>query len=109
MIEILFLRCAKDIIGPINLASEKGNRYLLTCVDFATRYPEAVPLINIDNFCFAEALVGIFCRVGVSKEVLSDNGSSFKFEMMTEVSRLLSLRQLCSSSYQSMVTQSVND
>ena len=102
LIEIPFLRCAVDIIGPINPASEKGNRYILTCVDFATRYPEAVPLRNIDNVSVAEALVGIFCRVGVPKEVLSDNGSSFKSEMMTEVSRLLSLRQLFSSPYHSM-------
>ena len=57
---------------------------------------------NIDNVSVAEALVGIFCRVGVPKEVLSDNGSSFKSEMMTEVSRLLSLRQLFSSPYHSM-------
>ena len=76
--------------------------YILTCVDFATRYPEAVPLRNIDNVSVAEALVGIVCRVGVPKEVLSDNGSSFKSEMMTEVSKLLFLRQLFSSPYHSM-------
>ena len=96
------MRCAVDIIWPINPASEKGNKYILTCVDFATRYPQAVPLRNIDNVSVAEALVGFFCRVGVPKEVLSDNGSSFKSEMMTEVSRLLSLRQLFSSPYHSM-------
>ena len=102
MIEIPFLRCAVDIIGPINPASEKGNRYILTCIDFATRYPETVPLRNIANVSVAEALVGIFCRVGVPKKVLSDNGSLFKSEMMTKVSRLLSLRQLFSSLYHSM-------
>ena len=102
LIEIPFMRCAVDIVGPIYPASEKGNRYILTCVDFATRYPEAVPLKNIDNVSVAEALVGIFSRVGVPKEVLSDNGSSFKSEMMSEVSRLLSLRQLFSTPYHSM-------
>ena len=49
-------------------------RYILTCVDFATRYLEAVSLRNIDNVSVAEALVGIFSQVGVPKEVLSDNG-----------------------------------
>ena len=102
LIDIPFHRVAVDIIGPILPSSEKGNRYILTCVDFATRYPEAVPLKNIDNVSVAEALVGIFSRVGVPKEVLSDNGSSFKSEMMSEVSRLLSLRQLFCTPYHSM-------
>lgn len=42
----------------------------------------------------AEALVDIFCRTGVPKEMLTDMGSQFTSELMAEVSRLLSMRQL---------------
>ena len=39
-----FSRVAVDVIGPILPSSERGYRYVLTLVDFSTRYPEAVPL-----------------------------------------------------------------
>ena len=44
----------------------------MTLVDFATRYPEAVPLKTIDTETVAEALVVIFSRLGVPEEILSD-------------------------------------
>ena len=34
-----FKRVATDLVGPISPASEEGHRYILTLVDFATRYP----------------------------------------------------------------------
>ena len=44
-----FKRVAIDLVGPIAPASDKGHRYILTLVDYATRYPKAVPLKNIDR------------------------------------------------------------
>ena len=35
---------AVDNVGPISPITDRGNRYILTCVDYATRYPEAIPL-----------------------------------------------------------------
>ena len=37
-----FKRVAIDLVGLISLPSEEGHRYILTLVDFSTRYPEAV-------------------------------------------------------------------
>ena len=37
-------RVAVDLIGPIFPASERGNKYVLTLVDYSTTYPEAVAL-----------------------------------------------------------------
>ena len=68
---------AIDVVGSIASASDKGHRYILTLVDYATRYPEAVPLKNIDTEKVAEALLDIYSRVGVTEEVLSDFGSQF--------------------------------
>ena len=62
-----------ELIAP---ASDKGHRYILTLVDYATRYPEAVPLKNIDTETVAEALLDMYSRVGVLEEVLSDLGTS---------------------------------
>jgi len=68
---------AVDLVGPIHPATDRGNRYILTMVDYATRYPEAVPLKDIQTETVAEALVNMFTRVGVPKEILSDQGSQF--------------------------------
>ena len=49
MIDIPFWRVAMDLVGPIYPPSDNGKRYILTIVDYATRYPEAVPLKNINT------------------------------------------------------------
>ena len=102
LIDEPFQRVAVDLIGPLHPITDRGNRYILTLVDFATRYPEAVALPTIETEPVAEALVEIFSRVGVPREMLSDNGSQFTSTLMKEVSRLLSMRQLTSSPYHAM-------
>jgi len=87
-------RVAVDLIGPIFPATERGNKYIVTMMDYATRYPEAVPLKDIQAETVAEALVNMFTRVGVPNEILSDQGSQFLSAVMKEMCRLLSLKQL---------------
>lgn len=99
LIDEPFKRVAIDIIGPIIPASEKGNRYILTVVDYCTRYPEAVPMKSIATETVAEALVDIFSRIGVPREFLTDRGTQFTSELMAEVCRLLSVKQLTTSPY----------
>ena len=102
LIEKRFKRVAIDLVGPIVPPSEDGHRYILTLVDFATRYPEAVPLKNIDTETVEEALVDIFSRLGVPEEILSDLGTQFVSECMKEVTRLLSIKQLTTTPYHPM-------
>ena len=98
-IRIPFTRVAVDLVGPLVPSSERGYRWILTLVDYTTRYPEAVPLKSIDTVSVAEALLGIFTRVGFPSEVLSDRGSQFVSDIMKEVDRLLSITPLYSSPY----------
>ena len=102
LIDKPFKRVAIDLVGPIGPPSEDGYRYILTLVDFATRYPEAVPLKNIDTETVPEALVDIFSRLGVPEEILSDLGTQFVSECMKEVTRLLSIKQLTTTPYHPM-------
>ena len=88
VVKVPFEKVAIDLIGPLN----RGHRWILTLVDFATRYPEAVALKPIDTEVVAEALVGIFSHVGLPTEIISDNGSQFVSGLMKEVARLLSIR-----------------
>ncbi|KAK3786266.1 hypothetical protein RRG08_051807 [Elysia crispata] len=97
-----FKRIAVDLIGPIEPASEAGHRYILTLVDYATRYPEAVPLKRIDTETVAEALVDIYSRLSVPEEILSDQGTQFISDCMKEVCRLLGVTQSTTTPYHPM-------
>ena len=92
LIDMPFRRVAVDLVAPISPPSEKGHRYILTLVDYATRYPEAVPLKNIETETVAEALLDMYSRLGVPEEVLSDLGTQYISKCMEEVSRLLSIK-----------------
>ena len=94
-----FKRAAVDIVGPIEPRSNNRSRYILTMMDYTTRYPEAIALPSIETERVAEALVEIFSRVGVPNEMLMDCGSQFTSEIMKEVARLLSLQQLTTSAF----------
>ncbi|XP_064470265.1 uncharacterized protein LOC135385018 [Ornithodoros turicata] len=102
VIDTPFKRVAIDIIGPLHPSSSRGNKFILTLMDYATRFPEAVALPSIETERVAEALVNIFSRVGVPEEILSDRGTNFTSGLMKEVARLLSLRQLTTTPYHPM-------
>ena len=55
-----FKRIAMDIVGPIFPASNRGKLFILTVMDYATRYPEAIALSNIETETVAEALLAIY-------------------------------------------------
>ena len=76
-----FERVSIDIVGP---RTKSGFKYLLTMVDYGTRYPEAVPLRSTDSASVATTLMGIFTRLGVPKEVLIDKESNFLFSLMVQ-------------------------
>ena len=102
IIDSPFERVAVDLVGPIEPRASDGSRYILTMIDFATRWPEAVPLRNIETSTVAEALMGIFCRIGVPKQILSDRGTQFTSAMMDEVLRLIACKGLRTTPYHPM-------
>ena len=85
---------AVDIVGPIAPPSEAGHQYILTLVDYATRYPEAVPLKKITTEAVAEALLDIYSRVIIPEEVLTDQGTQFISKVAQESTGLSPFRLL---------------
>ena len=66
-----------DIVGP--LPSSNGSKYILTCVDRFTRWPEATPIPDIHNDKIAMAFIGTWIsRFGVPLSLTSDRGSQFE-------------------------------
>ncbi|XP_070183345.1 uncharacterized protein [Littorina saxatilis] len=85
-------RVAVDIIGPVKPMSESKKQYILVSVDYATRYPEAVALKNIQADTVAEALWEMWTRLGIPDEVITDQGTQFTSHLMKEVNDFLSIK-----------------
>ncbi|XP_070174500.1 uncharacterized protein [Littorina saxatilis] len=94
-----FERVAIDLVGPLSPPSEEGHRYILTLIDLATRFPEAVPMKEITSVAVAEALLSIFARLGFPKEILSDQGSQFNSELMKQFHALCGTHAVRTSPY----------
>lgn len=71
-------------------------------VDYATRYPNTLPLNNIHTEAVAEAVRDTYSRLGFPDEVLNDQGSQFTSVCMKELLRLLCIKQLTTTPYHPM-------
>ena len=68
-------------------------------MDFASRFPEAIPLRRIDAETVADALCTVFTKFGVPEEILSDQGSQFMSSLMKHTMALLGVDQIRTSPY----------
>ena len=93
-----FQRIAMDIIGPLP-RTRRGNRFILVLSDYATRYPEAIPLKNITAKKVAEVLIEIFARHGIPGEILTDQGTNFTSLLLGELYKLIGVTALHTSPY----------
>ena len=93
-----FKRIAMDIVGPLP-KSRSGKRYILVVCDYATRFPEAIALKSIDAARIAEELLKLFARVGIPDEILTDQGSNFTSQLLTEIYRMLHVHPIKTTPY----------
>uniref|UniRef100_A0A8C5Q0W8 Gypsy retrotransposon integrase-like protein 1 n=3 Tax=Leptobrachium leishanense TaxID=445787 RepID=A0A8C5Q0W8_9ANUR len=98
ILDIPFERIAMDLVGPL-VKSARGHQYILVVLDYATRYPEAMPLRNSSAKSIAKELVLMFSRVGIPKEILTDQGTPFMSRVMRELCKLMGIKQLRTSVY----------
>ena len=96
-----------DIVGPLPAVKENDDscsvssyRYLLTCIDRATRWIEAQPLSDITARSVAQAfMVAWVSRFGVPLHVITDRGSQFESELFGELSKLIGFHRLRTTAY----------
>ena len=58
----LYMQVGIDMIGPLPL-TKKGNRYIVTLVDYFSKWPEAAPLPDKTAAGVALFLHELFCRL----------------------------------------------
>lgn len=70
---------------------------MLVIVDYATRYPKAIPLRTAVSKGIAWELFHGFSRVGIPNEILTDQGAEFMSRLMKELCALLQIKQIRTS------------
>ena len=94
-----------DLTGP-HPKSEKGNIWILTCMDSFTKWTEAFPLRNKEAETIAKVLVKqIFNRFGTPLSILSDQGKEVDGRIMNEVCKLFGITKLHTTPYKPSTNQ----
>ncbi|KAI2645697.1 Retrovirus-related Pol polyprotein from transposon 17.6 [Labeo rohita] len=88
IIEVPFERIGLDLVGPLP-KSARGHEHILVIVDYAPRYPEAVPLRKATAKAIAQELFLLASHVGIPTEILTDQGTPFMSRLMADLCRLL--------------------
>lgn len=86
-----------DAIGPLPMTA-RGNYYVLTAVDYLTRWAEAraVRAVNAKTVC-KFVYEDVCCRFGVPLELVSDRGQSFRSDFMDMLCDKLKMKHMYSS------------
>ena len=91
-------RVAIDLVGPFPKA-KGGFQYLLTCIDMATRWSEAVPLRKTTSRIVIDQLTNIFSRCGFPTTIVSDNGPQFVGKTFQKWLREKGIQHITASPY----------
>jgi hypothetical protein len=94
----VFSKLSIDLVGPLEI-TESRNRYILTVVDYATRYPIAYPLKVITAEAVAECLLDLFTDKGIPDEIVSDQGTQFMSSLIQQLCQTLGIKSIRSSVY----------
>jgi hypothetical protein len=82
-------RIGIDVMGPMT-RSTKGHKYILTIVDYFSKWIVAVPMRNQEAKTVAHKLVENFITIfGVPKQIHSDQGTNFESLVFKEMCQIL--------------------
>ena len=86
-------RVGIDITGPYP-RSDDGNRFVLSAIDYFTKWPEAYAIPNQEAETIADALVGgMISRLGVMESLHSDRGTNFESRVFAAMCERLGIHK----------------
>ncbi|CAF3405307.1 unnamed protein product [Rotaria socialis] len=88
-----------DFCGPFP-PTPTDNKYVLCLTDYYTKFVTAIPLPTCSAQVTAEAIFKEhICRFGVPKAIISDQGTSFKNQLMLSFAQLLGYHHIFCTPY----------
>ena len=96
-----------DLVGPFPPSG--GNAHLLTCVDCFTRWPEAIPKLDISAETVAKAIVSRWVVVfGAPSIITTERAPQFEFTLFKMLIDLLESKCTRTTTYQPLQTGLLN-
>lgn len=75
---------AFDLVGLLP-RTKRGNKFLLTCIDLSTRFPEAIPVKGTETKHLVDPLFQMLSNHGIPEKVLTDQGPQFTSKLFGEL------------------------
>ena len=92
-------RVAIDITGK-HPKSRNGYEYILTVMDYFTKWAESYPIRDHKATTVARVLLeNCFTLLGIPEEVISDQGAEFEGELFIALCKSLNVSRLKTSPY----------
>ena len=88
-----------DFVGPIAYKSPTGNRYILTVIDYFTKWAEAIATPDKSAFQVADNLFKIFMRMGIPRVITTDQGTEFNNQFDKQMMSLLQIDHRLTTAY----------
>lgn len=94
--------CGIDIIGPIEPESVTGKKYIVCCIDYFSKFAEAIPVRNVTAETVARVVVEQYIlRHGAPLQIHTDQGPQFESALFQEINRLFDIKKTRSTPYHS--------
>lgn len=78
--------------------TKNGNKYILTCIETFTRYPEIIALPDRKAETVAKMFVKhVICRHGYPRIFVTDNGTNFVSTLMKAICKFLGINKIHST------------
>lgn len=95
-----YQRIALDIMGPIQPVSKQGNRFIIVCQDYFTKWVEVKACPSTEASVIRDFLTDeVFSRYGVCDELVTDQGTQMTSRQFQEFLNEIGIRHLKTSVY----------
>ncbi|XP_074314436.1 uncharacterized protein LOC141649650 [Silene latifolia] len=89
-----------DVVGPLSPRTSNGQEYILTAIDYFSKWAEAITLREVKKEYGLDFIrTQIIYRYGVPQRITTDNGKQFFNHLMTSLGENFEFKQYKSSMY----------